>query len=425
MADTHAKAFPPGFWWGCATAAHQVEGNNINSDLWVLEHSKPTIFAEPSGDACDHYHRYRDDIRLLAFLGFNAYRFSIEWARVEPEPGFFSAAEIAHYRRMAAACRERGVAPVATFSHFTIPRWLAAQGGWESPAAADHFVRFCERAGRALGDLLGAACTFNEPNVPYVIRWMGRSGQMMEPAQAMLAQAARAVGSDRFGSFFLGDAEKTRDNMLAAHRRAADALKSGLGSFPVGVTLSISDDQPAGADSARDRKRAECYAPWLDAARHDDFIGVQTYTRARVGPDGDLPPEPGGEGTQIGFEFWPEALEQTVRYAASQTGVPVIVTENGIATDDDSRRIEYIQRALRGLHNCVRDGLDVRGYFHWSLLDNFEWMFGFRPKFGLISVDRETQERQVKPSARFLGEIAKQNAIPAPQPSPAGTATNR
>jgi len=153
------------------------------------------------------------------------------------------------------------------------------------------------------------------------------------------------------------------------------------------------------------------YGPWLRAAAKSDFIGVQCYTRARVGKDKDLPPEQGVELTQMGYEFWPEALEQTIRYADAQAKVPVYVTENGIGTQDDTRRIEYIRRALAGVRNCLRDGIDVHGYIHWSLLDNFEWVMGYRPKFGLVAVNRETQERTIKPSAAFLGDIAKRNSL--------------
>jgi beta-glucosidase len=144
-------------------------------------------------------------------------------------------------------------------------------------------------------------------------------------------------------------------------------------------------------------------------AAESDFVGVQTYTRTRVGKDGDLPPEPGVELTQMRYEYWPDALEQTIRYAAAQANAPVYVTESGIATDDDDRRIEYIRRSLDGIKNCLRDKIDVRGYIHWSLLDNFEWLEGYRPKFGLVAVDRDTQKRTIKPSAQYLGEIARRN----------------
>ena len=408
-----AASFPKGFLWGAATAAHQVEGNNVNSDLWLLEHMKPSMYAEPSGDACDHYHRYPEDIALVKSLGFNTYRFSIEWARIEPEQGLFSTAELEHYRRMLAACHEHGLLPMVTFWHFTAPRWFAGLGGWENPGAGDLFARYAERASKHLGDLIGSATTFNEPNLPSLLQWLfARMPQNpFQGAQAMQQQAARAIGAERFSSFLVGDADKQRDVMVPAHHRALAAMKSGPGKYPVGLNLAMSDDQAVGPDSQRDAKRATLYEPWLEAAAKSDFIGVQTYTRSRVGKDGDLPAEPGAELTQMGYEFWPEALEQTIRYAASRAKVPVYVTENGIGTEDDARRIEYIKRALIGVRNCLNDKIDVRGYIHWSLLDNFEWNFGFRPKFGLVAVNRETQARTPKPSARFLGDIARRNAI--------------
>ena len=405
------RGYPKGFLWGVATAAHQVEGNNVNSDEWVLEHLKPSMFAEPSGDACDHYHRYLDDIKLVASLGFNTYRFSVEWARIEPEPGFFSTAELDHYRRVAAACRDHDLTPMVTFWHFTSPRWFAALGGWESEGAGDLFVRYCERTARHLGDLIGAAATFNEPNLPLLLRWLfaAMPQNPMQGASAMLQAAAPTVGSDRFAYFITGDPDRQRDVMLPAHHRALAAIKSGPGKYPVGVTLAMQDEQAVGPDSRRDAKREALYGAWLDAAAKSDFVGVQTYTRARVGKDGDLPPEPGVELTQMGYEFWPESLEQTIRYAAARAKVPVYVTENGVATEDDTRRVEYIKRALAGVQKCLEDGIDIRGYVHWSLFDNFEWNFGYRPKFGLVAVNRETQERTVKPSARYLGEVARRN----------------
>ena len=408
-----ANSFPKGFLWGAATAAHQVEGNNVNSDLWVLEHLKPSMYAEPSGDACDHYHRYREDIALVASLGLNTYRFSIEWARIEPEQGAFSRAELEHYRRMLATCHEHGLLPMVTFWHFTAPRWFAGLGGWENPGAGDLFTRYTERAAKHLGDLIGSATTFNEPNLPALLQWIfARMPQNpFQGAPAMLQQAAHAIGAERFSAFLVGDPAKQRDVMVPAHHRAMAAMKSGPGKYAVGLNLAMSDDQAVGPDSQRDAKRAALYEPWLDAAGKSDFVGVQTYTRSRVGKDGDLPPEPGAELTQMGYEFWPEALEQTIRYAAGRAKVPVFVTENGIGTEDDTRRIEYIKRALAGVRNCLNDKIDVRGYIHWSLLDNFEWNFGFRPKFGLVAVDRETQTRTPKPSARFFGDIAKRNAI--------------
>jgi beta-glucosidase len=225
-------------------------------------------------------------------------------------------------------------------------------------------------------------------------------------------QAAKAVGSGSFGCFFLGDAYKLQDAMIAAHQRALIAIKSGPGDYPVGVNISLQHEVAVGPKSKRDKKCAEVYDPWLAAAAQSDFLGVQAYTRCRVGKGGDLGPEPGIELTQMGYEFWPEALEACLRYAAERAPVPIYVTENGVSTDDDTRRIEYIRRALDGVLNCLASGIDVRGYIHWSLLDNFEWIMGYRPRFGLVAVNRETQERTIKPSAHYLGTIARGNRIP-------------
>jgi beta-glucosidase len=178
------------------------------------------------------------------------------------------------------------------------------------------------------------------------------------------------------------------------------------------MTVALQDMQAIeGGAATRDRFRREIQDIFLEAAREDDFVGIQTYSRERFGPDGPLPPEEGVELTQMGYEFWPEALEATLRYADRVAGVPMIVTENGIGTADDTRRLEYYHRALRGVANCLNDSLDIRGYYAWSAFDNFEWMLGYRPTFGLIAVDRETQIRTVKPSARWLGQVARANGF--------------
>jgi beta-glucosidase len=408
--------FPKGFLWGTATAAHQVEGNNVNSESWVLEHVPGSMYAEPSGDAIDHYHRYRDDIALLARLGFNSYRFSIEWARIEPEEGQFSVAELEHYRRMLACCHEHGLTPIVTFHHFTSPRWLMRTGGWESADTPDKYARYCERAAKHLSDLIGAACTLNEPNLPALLTNMGffPPAEHMRSAPAWVAAAqALGVAPMQLAPMQYVMPEKAFEVIVAAHRKGTAAIKSGPGNIPVGMTLALQDIQAGpGGEAVAHEKRHKINGVYLEALRGDDFVGVQTYSRARFGPHGLLPPEEGVEGTQMGYEFWPEALEATIRYAISITGSPVIVTENGLGSPDDTRRIEYIRRALRGVANCLRDGLDVRGYLYWSAFDNFEWNMGYRPTFGLIAVDRSTQQRSPKPSAQFLGEIAKANAIP-------------
>jgi beta-glucosidase len=392
------RRFPDGFEWGTATAAHQVEGGNWNNDWWAWEHAEGTPCVEPSGDACDQYHRYEEDIRLLAALGFGTYRFSIEWARIEPEEGFISKAELDHYRRVCATCLAYGIRPVVTFHHFTSPRWVAADGGWTNPKVVDRFGRYCERAVAHLGDLVDRACTINEPDV--------------------VAFVTYAIGAFPPGTLDKGLRDAAHQNFVDAHARAVEVLKSGRGDFPVGLTLSMSDYQAVPADdeaaiARRDRIRRSVEDRYLEAARTDDFIGVQTYSRSRIGPDGDLGGEEGVPQLIMGYEYYPEALAATIRRAWEVTEqTPILVTENGIGTDDDEQRIAYVTTALGGVLDCIDEGIDVGGYTYWSMLDNFEWAFGYGPRFGLIDVDRATQERRVKPSGHWLGAIARSNELP-------------
>jgi beta-glucosidase len=414
-APDKSKKFPDKFLWGCATSGYQVEGNNINSEIWMLEHLPGTLFKEPSGDACDHYHLYRQDIAMLADLGFNTYRFSLEWSRIEPEEGAFSNAEMDHYRRMLEACHEHALTPMLTYSHFSLPRWFALMGGWEHEKAPDLYARFCEKATRRLGDLVGYASTLNEPDLPQLLNWVELPGALsrISFARAMLAtrrKVRKQVHSPSFSNLLFSDGKRVRDGLLAAHAKGRDAMKSVRPDMPVGFNLAISDDQPAPDDSHLDEKRADVYAPWLEAAKHCDYLGVQMYSRSIVGKR-DLRPAKGTEVTQTGMEFYPECVEHVVRYAAKEAGVPIFVTENGIATEDDTRRVEYIQRALAGLKRAIDDGVDVRGYVAWSLMDNFEWNSGYTPKFGIVAVDLNTQKRTIKPSATLLGNIARRNAL--------------
>jgi beta-glucosidase len=409
--------FPKDFLWGAATAAHQVEGNNINSESWVLENLPETIYAEPSGDACDHYHRYPTDIALLAELGFNAYRFSVEWARIEPEEGQFSYAELEHYRRMLASCHEHGIKPVVTYHHFTSPRWLMHYGGWLDEKTPERFARYSERVTEHLGDLITAACTMNEPNLPVLLEKMLPFKLPELPWWTTAAQAF-GVSPDRLGLFQFVARPEARQVILSAHQRAFEAIKAGPGDFPVGLTLALLDIQAAegdGGDRAAESRAAEFQREindvYLEQLRSDDFVGVQTYSRMLVGPDGLIPPGDDVEKNQMGEEYYPEALGGTIRHAAQVTGIPVIVTENGLATTDDTRRVEYFQRALRCVVDSLEDGIDVRGYFCWSAFDNFEWNSGYRPKFGIIEVDRKTQRRTPKPSAHWLGSIARANRL--------------
>jgi beta-glucosidase len=388
--------FPDGFLWGTATAAHQIEGGNVNNDWWDWEHFPGSGCAESSGDACDSLHRWPDDVELVAAMGLGAYRFSLEWSRIEPAEGEFSVSALDHYRRICAACRERGIDPVVTFHHFTTPRWLCARGGWEANDASEVFARFVSRATARLGDLLGWACTINEINL---IGVMGYA----------LGSSPPGVKDD-FARHLA-----VNDTMARAHRLAVDALRSGPGDFPVGLTLSM-DEMVAepGGEEVLAAAQEILEDRFLRATEGDDFIGVQCYSRVHFGPEGQAPNEVGVPLTQMGYEYWPQGVEHCARRAAAVSGLPVLLTESGIATNDDAERIRYISEVLRGVRRALDDGVDIRGYFVWSLIDNFEWSLGFTPKFGLHSVDPETFSRQAKPSASWYGAVARANGLVAP-----------
>jgi beta-glucosidase len=408
-----SQMFPANFLWGTATAAHQVEGNNINSESWVLEHTPGTMYAEPSGDACDHYHRYPQDIALLAELGFNTYRFSLEWARIEPEEGYFSEAALDHYRRMLECCYDHKLTPIVTFHHFTSPRWLMAKGAWENVETARRFANYCEYVTKHLGDLIPIACTLNEPNLGLLLSNVGISIDSLRQAP-WWHDAAKALNTtpETLAPFQYLSSAKSTETLIAAHHQGQAAIKSVRGNIQTGLTLALQDIQAGpGGETLAAQMKQNINGVFLDALRGDDFVGVQTYSRMRFGPEGVLGAEEGVPATQMGYEFYPEALENTIRYAVEKTGCPIIVTENGLGSTDDKERIVYIERALKGVANCLKDGIKVRGYTYWSAFDNFEWSMGYRPTFGLIKVDRSTQERTVKESAKYLGGIARTNGL--------------
>ncbi len=389
-----AGMFPDGFRWGTATAAHQIEGGNTNNDWWRWEHTPGSGVAEPSGDACDSWHRWSDDVELVAGLGFDHYRFSLEWSRIEPAPGEFSIVALDHYRRVCDALAERGVEPVVTFHHFTTPAWLADRGGWEKKEAVDRFGDFCHRTAATLGPGIGRACTLNEPNV---VATMGYVMGMFPPGKSEPAVAAAVTG-----------------HLVEAHARGVEAIRAAAPGLPVGLTVSMTDYQPLEGGEERAAHIRETHEDvFLRATEGDDFLGVQTYTRMRIGPQGWAGPEPGVPVLVMGYELWPQALAACLRRAWEVTGgrVPLWVTENGIGTDDDEERIEYVRGALGGLLEVVQEGVKVEGYTYWSLLDNFEWAFGYRPRFGLVETDRQTFARRPKPSASWLASVARANRL--------------
>ena len=389
--------FPEGFLWGTATAAHQIEGGNTNNDWWAFEHADGTPVIEPSGDACDSWNRWEQDLDLVAKLGLNSYRFSLEWSRIEPAPGEFSTVALDRYKQMVTTARDRGILPVVTFHHFTTPSWLAERGGWESSEAPDRFGEFTAKAAAHLGDEIGMACTINEPNI---VALMGFVLGAFPPGVAM-----------DFGRYDL-----CCEQLNAGHRRSVEALRAAPGSYPVGLTLSMAElvgHEGGEEELARFQETVE--DRFLRNTVGDDFIGVQTYTRFHFTNSGyQVAIDPSARMTPMGYEFYPEAVGATASRAAAVTGLPVIVTENGVSTADDSERIEFVDRALRSVHAAIEDGVDIRGYTLWSLLDNFEWALGYSQHFGIVEVDRTTFARNPKPSGVFYGRVARSGVLGAP-----------
>lgn len=408
-----SRPFPQGFLWGAATAGHQIEGNNVNSDMWLLETVTPTIFSEPSGDADNSFELWPADLDLVREIGLNSYRFSLEWARIEPEPGRFSIAMLDHYKAVIDGCRARGVAPVVTFNHYSTPRWFAARGAWTQPDAPEIFSRFCDRAARHCAEGIGYATTFNEPNSFNMFAGLFPP-EFTAGLTAMNAAAARACGSPTFKNPMFPDPAEgplVQSTLIAAHKAGRAAIKAARSSLPVGVSLAIVDDQAVGENSLRDAKRKAFYGAWLEAARGDDFLGVQNYGRALWSDKGRVATAAGDAAGGYTHEFYPASLANAVGFAHEASGVPILVTEHGVGTDDDAVRGRLIPAALAELQRLIAKGVPVKGYMHWSLIDNFEWTSGFKTKFGLCSVDRTTFKRTPKPSAAVYGAIARRNAV--------------
>lgn len=391
--------FPADFLWGSGTAAHQVEGGNTNNDWWDWEHDPSSPAVAASGDAIDHYHRYQQDFALLASLGQNAHRFSLEWSRIEPAPGEFSRAALDHYARVLDSLADNGLTSFTTLYHFTLPRWFAQRGGWLAPDAVERFGRYVERVAQHLGDRLQYACTVNEPQIV----------------------ALMAYGRGKFppGHTDLGEAAHVNGVLMQAHRTATEVLRSGPGRPKVGTCLQLPHIEPLDPENEGDVATAgglkgllvdSHLADLRDGGDVGDWVGVQYYTRIRVDSTASnivAPAPEGAETTQLGWEVFPEGLGHSVR-AAAGTGLPVIVTENGIATDDDAQRVRFLRSHLGVLRDALADGVDLRGYLHWTSFDNFEWSEGYHPTFGLVGIDRDDELRRVvRPSAVLLGEVAR------------------
>lgn len=415
------------FLLGAATSAHQVEGNNIHSDFWKMEQLEHSSFAEPSLDAVDHYHHYEEDILLLKKAGCNAYRFSIEWARIEPKQGQYDDAAVSHYRKVLQFCHAQGITPIVTLHHFSTPAWVISKGGWGKKNVIRAFSSYAGFVSKELGDLLSYVCTINEANMGYQLQKV--SQDMMKASKregdvqvgvnldiktllrGMLEQGS-AFHCNPFAvnTFLSPRSLKKEEIVMAAHVAAKEAIKSAAPHCKVGLTLSLFDYQPVdGGEKNAEKLWQEDFGWYLPYFREDDFLGVQNYTRKIVDSKGAREPSPDAPVTQMGYEVYPQAIGHVLRKVAEQYRGELIVTENGIATADDTQRCAFINEAVVGVRDAKASGVPVTGYLHWSLLDNFEWQTGYSKTFGLISVDRKTQKRYPKESLTVLGSLAKES----------------
>ena len=407
-----SKSFPPGFLWGTSTAAHQVEGDNRNNDWWAFEQQPGRIHAGDTSEvACDHYNRFKDDFRILSRMHNNAHRLSIEWSRVEPAPGDFDSRQIRHYRDVLGELREQGLKPMLTLHHFTSPLWLSTRGGWTSPEAVDAFARFVKRVVGELGDLVEMWCTLNEPNIYAANGWL--MGEFPPGRRGDLRSIYRVLS-----------------NMRRAHEEAYLIIKKAFPDAPVGLshhkflmipaTSRRVDHWAAGvAQRSLDSWPVATGRLQPVVAASSDFIGIAHYWGQLAAFDPIRPQDqfvrrfnpPGQPLTEMGWVSDPlwmrDVLNGLKRYQK-----PVYITENGISTSDDTVRERYLREILEQVWLAIEDGVDVRGYFHWTAIDNFEWARGYSQRFGLIELDPTTLGRRVKPSGRLYSRIAQANALP-------------
>ncbi len=422
-------AFPDGFLWGVATASHQYEGGNTNNQWYAWEQAGHIKTGEACGRACDWWENAERDFDLAARMRLNALRLSLEWSRIEPQPGEWNDAALARYRQMLQGLRQRGLEPLLTLHHFTHPIWFEERGAFLAPDAVRLFTRYVSRTVAALGDLCDFWCTLNEPNV-YSVRgyqlggWPpGRVGDLRGAirAQATMARAhaaayreihrqqpgARVGWAHHFNTFDPARRSSPLDRIVAGVQDAGfndffpRAVLTGRAAFPFSL-----------------------FAGDLAAVKGTcDYVGINVYARDLVAFDLRSPTTlfgrrfaalgaPRGDGgvDSIYGEIYPAGIARVARRVAV-FGKPIYVTENGVADATDRLRPWLLVSAVSAMHQVLADGIDLRGYFHWSLVDNFEWDDGWGMRFGLVALDEQTQQRTMRPSGDLYGAIAHANAL--------------
>jgi len=421
--------FGKGFLWGTATAAHQVEGNCTNNNWFqfesaVDENSKPRILNnQKAGIACDHWNRYKEDIQLMKALSLNSYRFSVEWSKIEPKPGQFDEAALDHYEQVVDELLANGIEPVVTLHHFTDPIWFTEQGAFLQDDSPDIFVRFVERVVQRLGPKVKLWCTINEPSI-YAI--LGYFTAEFPPAEKDAQKAAIVF-----------------KNMLRAHTASYAAIKKIQPEAQVGLVVYMSSFDPPNQWYLLDvlvarllnKNLVESHFQYLAEGRFDfsipglakesynsgvkdafDFVGLNYYTHfwRRLNPFSQeqfvemtrVPPE---QLTDMGYSIYPEGLYRALKLITSHTSKPIYITESGTADDSDTKRAKYIEDHLLVVNKGIAEGMNIKGYFYWSLMDNFEWAHGFEKRFGLYHTDYSTQQRTLRQGSRKYLEIIQKS----------------
>ena len=396
--------FPAGFLWGAATSGHQIEGNNTNSDWWhwEMENQPPHM---RSGKSADHYHRFKEDFTLAKELGHNAHRLSIEWARIEPKEGTFDQSEIDHYKEVLADLKAKGFTVMLTLHHFTNPQWLAEIGGWENGKAIEYFERFVDRVVPELRMYVDLWVTINEPGV---YAFNGYLTSIWPPQKKNKFSAAKVFW-----------------NMALAHKKAYKVIHKHEQNALVGIAHNAASFSHLHHHSIR-----EALAVWgydvgsnhiffyLTGKECHDFIGLNYYFNKYVSFNGEsqIPGTIDIEETKkavsdMGWEIRPEGIFDVIM-DFSDYHKPIYITENGLASTNDDRRARFLISYLKEIYHAIELGVHVKGYFHWSLMDNFEWADGFAPRFGLIEIDYKTFKRTPRQSAYLYAEVTKGNRIP-------------
>lgn len=402
--------FPQDFLWGAATSAHQVEGQNIYNDWWLAEQNH--ALKEASGQACRHYELYAQDFAIASELNHNCHRFSVEWSRIEPQEGKFDQAAIEHYRQVISDLKRRQLEPVVTLHHFTNPVWFAQAGGWANSRLQKYFLRFVDKIVREFAVEVKFWITINEPLIysshAYLFGyWPPQQCSLFKTAQVTFNMAGAHIEAYRIIHKIY------QDNAL---EKPMVSIAANLQAFEI-CTPTLKNKV---AIYLRHKLYNLYFIERILRKKTLDYIGVNYYSRSLVDArswrirsllldncSSNHHPLP---KNSLGWDIYPQGLYKLL-VALKKYNLPILITENGICTEDDSLRWDYIREHLVELHKAISQGVKVIGYIYWSLLDNFEWDKGFGPRFGLVHVDYQSQKRTIKESARKFAAVAKSGAI--------------